>query len=113
LRTGTRVVHLGCAPGGLAQVAVGRVNAFGQRADKRQGRVMAVDLQGVEPIPGAEIHKLDIMADGADAQVKEWLDGPADVIMSDMAAASSCHKQTVHLHIIVLARRRPGSPSTC
>ena len=102
LTPGARVVDLGCAPGGWAQVAVARVNALGQRADKRQGRVLAVDLQEVEPIPGAEIHQLDFMADGADAQVKEWLDGPADVVMSDMAAASSGHKQTDHLRIIAL-----------
>ena len=42
------------------------------------------------------------MGDGADVQVKEWLNGEADVVMSDMAAASSGHKQTDHLRIISL-----------
>jgi 23S rRNA (uridine2552-2'-O)-methyltransferase len=45
---------------------------------------------------------LDFLADGADDQVKAWLGGKADVVMSDMAAASSGHKQTDHLRIIAL-----------
>lgn len=99
---GARVVDLGCAPGGWCQVAVRRVNALGERAGKPVGTVLGVDLQEVEPIAGAEIHKLDFLADGADDQVKAWLGGPADVVMSDMAAASSGHKGTDHLRIIAL-----------
>jgi len=99
---GARVVDLGCAPGGWCQVAVPRINALGDRAGKRQGRLIGVDLQEVEPIPGAEIHQLDFMEEGADAQVKAWLGGRADVVMSDMAASSSGHKQTDHLRIIAL-----------
>jgi len=99
---GARVVDLGCAPGGWCQVAVARINAQGERTGKRQGRILGIDLQEVEPIAGAEIHQLDFMDDGADEQVKAWLDGPADVVMSDMAASSSGHKQTDHLRIIAL-----------
>ncbi len=99
---GARVVDLGCAPGGWCQVAVKRVNALGERPGKPVGQVLGVDLQEVEPIPGAEIYQLDFMADGADDQVKAWLGGRADVVMSDMAAASSGHKQTDHLRIIAL-----------
>ncbi|MBS0122746.1 RlmE family RNA methyltransferase [Thetidibacter halocola] len=99
---GARVVDLGCAPGGWCQVAVKRVNALGEKSGKAVGRVLGVDLQEVDPIPGAEIHQLDFMADEADAKVKEWLGGRADVVMSDMAAASSGHKQTDHLRIIAL-----------
>jgi 23S rRNA (uridine2552-2'-O)-methyltransferase len=99
---GARVVDLGCAPGGWCQVAVKRVNALGEKAGKAEGRVLGVDLQEVEPVPGAEIHQLDFMEDGADDKVKDWLGGPADVVMSDMAAASSGHKQTDHLRIVAL-----------
>lgn len=102
LRPGARVVDLGCAPGGWMQVAVARVNALGQTKGKPQGRVLGVDLQAVDPIPGAEAHVLDFLADGADAQVREWLGGRADVVMSDMAAASSGHRQTDHLRIVAL-----------
>ena len=99
---GARVVDLGCAPGGWCQVAVPRVNALGERSGKAQGFVLGVDLQEVLPIPGAEIHQLDFMEEGADDKVKAWLGGKADVVMSDMAASSSGHKQTDHLRIISL-----------
>ena len=99
---GARVVDLGCAPGGWCQVAVPRVNALGEKSGKARGYVLGIDLQEVEPIAGSEIHQLDFMADDADAQVKAWLGGEADVVMSDMAAASSGHKQTDHLRIIAL-----------
>ena len=99
---GARVVDLGCAPGGWCQVAVKRVNALGEKSGKRIGTVLGIDLQEVEPIAGAEIHVLDFMEDDADRKVKDWLGGKADVVMSDMAAASSGHKQTDHLRIMAL-----------
>ncbi|MEP3333979.1 RlmE family RNA methyltransferase [Sedimentitalea sp.] len=99
---GARVVDLGCAPGGWLQVAVKRINALGEKQGKSVGTILGIDLQEVEPVAGAEIHQLDFMADDADAQVKEWLGGKADVVMSDMAASSSGHKQTDHLRIIAL-----------
>ncbi len=99
---GARVVDLGCAPGGWCQVAVRRVNALADRPSKKQGTVLGIDLQEVGPIPGAEIHVLDFLEEGADDKVKEWLGGAADVVMSDMAASASGHKQTDHLRIIAL-----------
>ena len=99
---GARVVDLGCAPGGWCQVAVKRVNALGEKQGKAVGTVLGIDLQEVDPIPGAELHVLDFMEDGADDKVKDWLGGKADVVISDMAAASSGHKQTDHLRIIAL-----------
>jgi len=99
---GARVVDLGCAPGGWCQIAVQRVNALGEKQGKAVGRVLGVDLQEVEPIAGAEMHVLDFLEDDADNKVKAWLDGKADVVMSDMAAASSGHKQTDHMRIMAL-----------
>lgn len=99
---GARVVDLGCAPGGWLQVAVPRINALGQKQGKAVGRILGIDLQEVEPVSGAEIHQLDFMDEGAEEQVKTWLDGRADVVMSDMAASSSGHKQTDHLRIMSL-----------
>lgn len=99
---GARVVDLGCAPGGWCQVAVARVNALGDVQGKAVGKVLGVDLLEVEPIAGAEIHQLDFMEAGADDQVKAWLGGPADVVMSDMAAWATGHKQTDHLRIMAL-----------
>jgi 23S rRNA (uridine2552-2'-O)-methyltransferase len=102
LKPGARVVDLGCAPGGWCQVAVGRVNALGDKRGKPQGTILGVDLQEVEPISGVQLHQLDFLADEADALVKGWLGGRADVVMSDMAAAASGHKGTDHLRIIAL-----------
>ena len=99
---GARVVDLGCAPGGWLQVAVPRINALGQKKGKKTGRILGVDLQEVEPVAGAEVHVLDFMEDDADQKVMRWLNGAADVVMSDMAAASSGHKQTDHLRIMAL-----------
>ncbi len=99
---GARVVDLGCAPGGWLQVAVKRVNALGERSGKSVGRILGIDMQEVEPVAGAEIHLLDFMDEGADTRIRQWLGGKADVVMSDMAASSSGHKQTDHLRIINL-----------
>lgn len=102
LKPGARVVDLGCAPGGWCQVAVPRINALGENTKKPAGRIIGVDLQEVEPISGVELHQLDFLSEGADDLVKGWLGGRADVVMSDMAAASSGHKATDHLRIVAL-----------
>ncbi|UWQ13060.1 RlmE family RNA methyltransferase [Aliiroseovarius sp. M344] len=102
LVNGARVVELGCAPGGWAQVAVPRINSLGEKSGKKVGTFLGIDLQEVEPLAGAEFHQLDFMEDDADVKVKELLGGKADVVMSDMAASSSGHKQTDHLRIISL-----------
>jgi 23S rRNA (uridine2552-2'-O)-methyltransferase len=102
LTAGARVVDLGCAPGGWCQVAVRRVNALGEKAGKDIGTVLGVDLQEVEPVAGAEIHVLDFLEDDADQKVKDWLNGRADVVLSDMAASASGHKQTDHNRIMAL-----------
>ena len=102
LRPGAHVVDLGCAPGGWLQVAVERVNALGDRPGLPQGAVLGIDLQEVAPVPGAEIHQLDFLEEDADAKVKGWLGGAADVVMSDMAASASGHRGTDHLRIVAL-----------
>jgi len=99
---GARVVDLGCAPGGWCQIAARRVNALGEKPGKKIGSILGVDLQEVEPIAGCELHVLDFLEDDADQKVKEWLGGQADVVMSDMAASASGHKQTDHIRIMTL-----------
>lgn len=99
---GARVVDLGCAPGGWIQVAVPLINSLGERKNKKIGTILGIDLQFVDPIPGSEIHILDFLADDADNLVKDWLGGRADVVMSDMAASASGHKQTDHNRIMAL-----------
>ncbi|MEO0831043.1 MAG: RlmE family RNA methyltransferase, partial [Pseudomonadota bacterium] len=77
-------------------------NVLGEKSGKAQGTILGIDLQEMEPIAGCALYQLDFMEDDADLKVKEWLGGKADVVMSDMAAASSGHKQTDHLRIIAL-----------
>jgi len=101
LKPGVRVVDLGAAPGGWAQVATDRVNAEGTKRGA-QGRVVGIDLQEIDPIPGAEFIVGDFLDEGADDALKELLGGQADAVISDMAAASTGHRQTDHLRIMAL-----------
>ena len=100
LKPGARVVDLGCAPGGWCQVAAKRVKSDG--ASPRAGRVIGIDYLETEPVPGAIILQMDFLDEGADERVKEVLDGEADVVLSDMAAPTTGHKQTDHLRIMHL-----------
>jgi 23S rRNA (uridine2552-2'-O)-methyltransferase len=102
LKPGARIVDLGCAPGGWLQVAVARCNADGARPGKARGFVLGVDIQPVEPVAGATIMELDFLDEGADTAVIAALDGPADAVLSDMAASASGHRATDHLRIIAL-----------
>lgn len=102
LLPGSKVVDLGCAPGGWSQVAVELVNALGAKKNVKIGSVIGIDLQEMEALPGATFHQIDFMADDSDLQVKNILEGKANVVMSDMAASSSGHKKTDHLRIMAL-----------
>jgi 23S rRNA (uridine2552-2'-O)-methyltransferase len=99
---GSKVVDLGCAPGGWSQVAVDLVNAIGTKKNAKVGSVIGIDLQEMESLPGATFHQIDFMADDSDLQIKNILEGKANVVMSDMAASSSGHKKTDHLRIMAL-----------
>jgi 23S rRNA (uridine2552-2'-O)-methyltransferase len=98
LKPGQRVIDLGAAPGGWAQVAVKRTGSAEGR-----GRVVGIDLLPVETMPGAEFAELDFLAPGAPERLVDMLGGPADVVMSDMAANATGHKKTDHLRIVGLA----------
>jgi len=99
---GSKVVDLGCAPGGWSQVAVDLVNARGVKKNVKIGSVIGIDLQEMEVLPGAKFYQIDFMANDADLEVKNILEGKANVVMSDMAASSSGHKKTDHLRIMAL-----------
>lgn len=95
LRPGLRVVDLGAAPGGWTQVAVEKVG--------QKGKVVGIDIQPMEAVPGAELIEMDFLEEGAPERLKALLDGPADLVLSDMAAPATGHPQTDHLKIMVLA----------
>jgi 23S rRNA (uridine2552-2'-O)-methyltransferase len=98
LKPGQRIVDLGAAPGGWSQVAAAKVGSA-----KGNGRVVGIDLLPVEPMPGVEFITLDFLDEAAPERLIEALGGPADVVMSDMAANATGHRQTDHLRIIGLA----------
>ena len=93
LRGATRIVDLGIAPGGWAQV-VRRQNA--------KAHVVGIDLLPTDPIDGVAILEMDFMDDAAPARISEALGGPADLVMSDMAANTVGHPQTDHLRTMGL-----------
>lgn len=96
LKKGARVVDLGAAPGGWAQVAAKRVHA------PAQGRVIGIDLLDIDPLPGVEFTQLDFLDPSAPDKLKEMLGGLADVVLSDMAANATGHRKTDHIKIVAL-----------
>jgi 23S rRNA (uridine2552-2'-O)-methyltransferase len=95
LKPGMRVVDLGAAPGGWSEVAARRVGA--------SGRIIAIDILDMKPIPGVEFLKLDFLNETAPQRLKEMLGGKADLVLSDMAANATGHRKTDHLRIMALA----------
>lgn len=93
LRGSRRVVDLGIAPGGWTQVV---------RKLCPQAAVVGIDLLPTDPIEGATILQMDFMAEEAPALLAEALGGPADVVLSDMAANTVGHPQTDHLRTMAL-----------
>jgi 23S rRNA (uridine2552-2'-O)-methyltransferase len=95
LLPGRAVVDLGCAPGGWTQVAVERVGA--------RGIVVGVDLAETAPIAGANILRADVHDPATVTAIRAELGGLADVVLSDMAPATTGHAATDHLRIVALA----------
>ncbi len=90
---GTRVVDLGAAPGGWAQVALQR----------GAGRVVGVDLLPIEPLSGAMLIQGDFDDPDMPARLTELMGGPADLVLSDMAPNTTGHAATDHIRIMGLA----------
>ena len=93
IKSGSRVVDLGCAPGGWLQVA----------AKAGAAKVVGIDYLEMPHVPGTEHLELDFLDDSAPEKLKNLLGGEADVVLSDMAAPTTGHKSTDHLRIIALA----------
>jgi 23S rRNA (uridine2552-2'-O)-methyltransferase len=99
LKAGQCVIDLGAAPGGWSQVAAERT-----KAAEGRGKLIAIDMHGMDPIPGVTILKHDFLADDAPALLLAALNGEkADAVISDMAAHATGHRQTDHLKIMALA----------
>jgi len=95
LKSGMRVVDLGCAPGGWCQVAV--------KAGGKKSRIVGIDYLHVPAIAGVHILEKDFLDDDAPGQLMAVLGGDADLVLSDMASPTTGHKSTDHLRIVALA----------
>jgi 23S rRNA (uridine2552-2'-O)-methyltransferase len=107
LKPGARVVDLGAAPGGWSEIAAHRVGAG--------GRVVALDILDMKPVPGVEFLQLDfldptapeclqaLLGSGGGGEAQRRNPAKADVVLSDMAANATGHRQTDHLRIMALA----------
>ena len=93
LKSAARVVDLGIAPGGWSQVVRKRAPKAG---------IVGIDLLPTEPIEGVTIFQMDFMADAAPAALESALDGPPDLVLSDMAANTVGHPQTDALRTMAL-----------
>lgn len=93
LRGVKAVIDLGIAPGGWSQVV---------RRKVPHAAVVGIDLLPTDPIDGVAILQMDFMAEDAPARLKEALGGPADLVLSDMAANTVGHPQTDHLRTMGL-----------
>jgi len=87
------VVDLGIAPGGWSQVV---------RRRSPKAKIVGIDLLPTDPIEGVEILQMDFMEEAAPEKLKSALGGPADLVLSDMAANTVGHPQTDHLRTMGL-----------
>ncbi|MEM9726058.1 MAG: RlmE family RNA methyltransferase [Pseudomonadota bacterium] len=112
LRPGARVLDLGAAPGGWAQVAAAAVNAAGEPGARR-GVVLGADLLAMDPIPHVRLLQLDFLDPEAEPTLRVALieagalapdadRAEVDLVLSDMAAATTGHRQTDHMRIVAL-----------
>ncbi|HTO40629.1 MAG TPA: RlmE family RNA methyltransferase [Rhizomicrobium sp.] len=94
LTKGARIIDLGAAPGGWCQVAAEKLGA--------SGHIVAIDILDIEPLPGVTFFHADLTDPEIPAQLKAALGGPADVVLSDMAAATTGHRMTDHIRTTAL-----------
>ncbi|MBL4721049.1 MAG: RlmE family RNA methyltransferase [Alphaproteobacteria bacterium] len=95
LKRGAKVIDLGAAPGGWSQVAIDVVG--------ETGVVVGIDLSPVAPMEGVIFLEGDFLDPDAPDRLKRELGGLADVVLSDMAAATTGHAPSDHLKIVALA----------
>jgi 23S rRNA (uridine2552-2'-O)-methyltransferase len=92
IRRDSRIVDLGCAPGGWIQIAL----------ERRARRVVGIDLLPIEPLAPAEILQGDFTDPQQQARLAAMIGGAADLVLSDMAPNTTGHRQTDHLRIVGL-----------
>ncbi len=94
---GARVIDLGAAPGGWCQVAAERVGSTPEKP-----LVVGIDYLGMDAVPGAIVLEMDFLDDDAPERLLETLGEAPDLVISDMAAPTTGHRQTDHLRTMHL-----------
>ncbi len=94
LKGSKRVVDLGCAPGGWLQVVTEKLPSTAQ--------IIGIDIQEVEPVSGADILVMDFLDKDTEERLMAGLDGPVDVVLSDMANSATGHRQTDQIRTMAL-----------
>ena len=83
LRSGMVVVELGAAPGSWTQVVLQRL---ARRDGKVAGRIIALDLLPMDPLPTVEFIQGDFHDEAVERQLIDLLAGARiDLVLSDMA----------------------------
>ncbi len=96
-KKGARVVDLGAAPGGWTQVAVKKVSSTEEKPI-----VFGIDILPMEPVNGAKLLHMDFTDEKAPEALKALMGGPADIVMSDMAANTTGIPSVDHLRTMNL-----------
>ncbi len=86
------IVDLGCAPGGWVQVGL----------ERGAGRVVGIDILPVEMVAGSDLIEMDFMDSEAPAKIKSYLKTRPSLVMSDLAANTTGHRNTDHLRTVAL-----------
>ncbi|WP_321391432.1 RlmE family RNA methyltransferase [Emcibacter sp.] len=94
LKNARTIVDLGAAPGGWTQVVMKRC--------PKDAVVVGIDILPMEPVAGATILEMDFLSEAAEKELSNLINGQADVVLSDMAAPTTGHKETDHIRTMAL-----------
>ena len=95
IRPGSKILDLGAAPGSWSQVAAKLGKA---------SKIVAVDLQPIQPLPGVQTIQGDITKAETIAKIADALPEGADLVLSDVAPAASGVRFADHARSIQLAQ---------
>lgn len=97
LSPGKRVIDLGAAPGGWSQIAAARA-----KSSDTAPLIVGIDYLEMDPVAGVTLFQMDFLDPGVPERLVEALGSAPDIVLSDMAAPTTGHRQTDHLRTMHL-----------